>query len=80
LKLSLLRSRLRWLFLKKKLPFPGLDTREGQGDRARVFEAQLAASLWPQRINRADPDPTLPDHPLQQFSLLKTFTAGCKGF
>jgi hypothetical protein len=44
------------------MPFPGFDTRKGQGDRARVFEAQLAASLWPFRINRSALNPTPPDH------------------
>jgi hypothetical protein len=58
---------------EKKMPFPGFDTRKGQGDRARVFEAQFAASLWPFRINRSALNPTLPDHAL--FLMIRIFAA-----
>jgi hypothetical protein len=54
-------------FLEEKMPFPGFDTGKGQGDREKVFEAQLAASLGPCLIHRSDPNPTLPDRAFVNF-------------
>jgi hypothetical protein len=67
-------DQLPWkLDFRKKMPFPGFDTRKGQGDRARVFEAQLAACLWPYRINRSALNPTPPDQSL--FLMIKILAA-----
>jgi hypothetical protein len=57
-------SRVKHVRPLQKKPFPGFTPGKGLGDRAKIFEDQLAASLWPQRFNRAVSGPNPPDHSL----------------
>jgi hypothetical protein len=64
---------LSWL---GKKPFPGVDAGKGLGGSGRVFEAQLAASLWPSASTgqlRIRPFPII-------LLSIKIFTARCNDF